>query len=297
MMKNRILITMLSFLCCTSEYAYSSWSISDNCELVLLNSYMLKPIHLNYIEVSPAPIYENLTLPGKEGKYGMDCDDKETRMLGIFVRAMRFENITSSVEDKYDLPRYTLLAMLMQECNGINYLPNGKNDGGIGLIHMQPMIAHQFGLKTHGGCRDLVSLKHGMDLRNLVNAYADNKPEELLKYDDRFHPVLNVDAAGRMIKYYSSLKMIGKDSLDSAFKRYAGKYNYAKYTANIRHFIKHLFNEEFMESIELKFNELHPNLIINGEASDFKRFIAANHEYNRNFDLDKYQKAYFGPVP
>jgi hypothetical protein len=258
---------------------------------------MLKPIQLKYIEVSPRPIYENLILPGKEGKYGMDCDDKETRILGIFVRAMRYENITSSVEDKYDLPRYTLLAMLMQECNGINYLPNGRNDGGIGLIHMQPLLAHQFGLMTHGGCKDLVSFKHGMDLRNLVNAYAENKPEELLNFDDRFHPILNVDAAGRMIKYYSTLKIIGKDSLDSAFKRYAGKYNYGKYTANIYFFIKHLMDPEFMANIELQFNELHPDLLINGEISDYKRFIAANHEYNRNFDLDKYQMAYFGPQP
>lgn len=295
MSKNRFFVLMISLLFCTVDYGHPSFTMIDECKFDALNSYMIKPIQLGYVEVAPRPIFENLLLPGKEGKYGMDSDNRELRMLGIYVRAMRFENITSIVEDKYDLPRYTLLAMLMQESNGINYLPNGKNDGGIGLIHMQPLLANQFGLKTHGGCRDLVSFKHGMDLRNLVNAYSEKKPEELLKYDDRFHPILNIDAAARMIKYYSSLKIIGKDSLDSAFKRYAGKYNYEKYTLNIRFFIKHLMDEEYMKSIEDKFNELHPNLIINGEKSDFKRFLAANHEYNRNFDLDKYQMAYFGP--
>jgi len=297
MLKNTIIVLMLSFIFCTKEYGYHSLPSIGECRFEVLNSYMVKPIHLSYIEVAPRPIYESLILPGKEGKYGMDCEDRDTRMLGIYIRAMRFENITSAVEDKYDLPRFTLLAMLMQETNGINYLPNGRNDGGIGLIHMQPLLADQFGLTTHGGCKDMVCFKHGLDLRNLVNAYALYKPEELLKYDDRFHPIINVDAAGRMIKYYSTLKIIGKDSLDSAFKRYAGKYNYVKYTTNIRFFIKHLMDEEFMNNVESKFNELHPNLVINGEASDFKRFIAANHEYNRNFDLDKYQRAYFGPRP
>ena len=254
----------------------------------MAGSYLfLKPLDLSYIDSLPKPVFENLSFLGEEGKYGLANCNARTRTLGIFMRALRFENITTAVEEKYGLPKYTLLAMLMQECNGINYLPNGRNDGGIGLIHMQPLLAHQFGLKTFNGCTDLVSFNHGNDLRFLITTNTTS-PEKLIDYDDRFHPILNIDAAGRMMKYYSELKCIGKDAWDSAHKRYAGKYNYKRYTINLRYYIKFLNDEDFLKDVANAFNEINPNLTIDGEPADFEKFIAASSQYNRNFDLDKY---------
>ncbi len=248
----------------------------------------LKPIDLSYIEFTPKPTFENLSFLGDEGKYGLENCDARTRTIGIFMRALRFENITSAVEEKYGLPKYTLLTMLMQECNGINYLPNGRNDGGIGLIHMQPALATQFGLKTFNGCTDLVCFNHGKDLRFLITSNTSS-PEKLIEYDDRFHPIINIDAAGRMMKYYSELKCIGKDAWDSAHKRYAGKYNYKQYTINLRYYLRFLTDEAFLAEVENEFNALNPNLLVDGQPADFKKFIDVNHSYNRNFELDKYQ--------
>jgi hypothetical protein len=184
----------------------------------------------------------------------------------------------------------------MQECHGINLLPNGNGDGGVGLIHMQPLLAYQFGLNTLNGCKDLVSHTHGRQINSLINEFYTS-PEHLLQYDDRFHPVLNIDAAGRMIKYYSSLKLIGKDKWDSAFKRYAGKYNYTVYTRNLRYFKKYLEDPVFMEGIETTFNEINPNLTYNSDTIKFDKFLELNHAFNYNYDLEKYINTPIGATP
>lgn len=292
-----MIFTMFTMLYGKNVSVLITPEIGEVCEETLSGHYLFnKPANLGYLEYTKAPQIENMCFLGDEGKYGLANCDGHTRTVGIFMRALRFENITTAVEEKYGLPKYTLLAMLMQECNGINYLPNGKNDGGIGLIHMQPALASQFGLKTYEGCQDLVCFNHGHELRLLITEYLTS-PEMLIHFDDRFHPVLNIDAAGRMLKYYSELKCIGKDAWDSAHKRYAGKYNYKQYTTNLRYFQAHLADSTFLKEVEDRFNALNPDLKINGEPADFKAFIAANNEYNKNFELDKYKDLFVGNRP
>nr|HMP31732.1 hypothetical protein [Saprospiraceae bacterium] len=240
--------------------------------------------------------FENLHFLCEDGKHGVANCKSEERIMGIFMRALRYKNITDAVEDRYELPRNTLMTMLMQECHGINLLPNGNGDGGVGLIHMQPMLAHQFGLNTLNGCKDLVSHTHGRQINSLINEFYTS-PEHLLKYDDRFHPILNIDAAGRMIKYYSTLKMIGKDKWDSAFKRYAGKYNYGIYTRNLRYFKKFLEDQEFMTKISETFNEINPELTYQGDTIQFEKFLELNHTFNFNYDLEKYIINPIGATP
>lgn len=252
------------------------------------NRHLLKkPMDLDYLNIHPRLDFENLYFLCNDGKHGVAGCKSDERIMGIFMRALRFKNITDAVEKKYDLPQYTLLTMMMQECHGINLLPNGNGDGGVGLIHMQPMLAHQFGLSTLNDCKDLVSYTHGRQINSLIKEFHTT-PEQLLKYDDRFHPVLNIDAAGRMIKYYSQLKLIGKDKWDSAFKRYAGKYNYGIYTRNLRFFNKYLNDATFMEDVKAAFNEINPDLTYHGEFIEWEKFLEINHQFNFNYDLEKY---------
>jgi len=256
---------------------------ADNNNMHLLR----KPMDLDYLHIHPRLDFENLNFLCYEGKFGVAGCKSEIRIMGIFMRAMRYKNITDAVEEKYGLPENTLLTMMMQECHGINLLPNGKGDGGVGLIHMQPMLAHQFGLNTLNGCKDLVSYNHGRQINSLIKEFHTT-PEQLFQYDDRFHPVLNIDAAGRMIKYYSELKLIGKDKWDSAFKRYAGKYNYVIYTRNLRFFNKYLNDPVFMEGVQATFNEINPHLTYHGEYIEWNKFLEINHQFNYNYDLEKY---------
>jgi hypothetical protein len=285
-----VLAFLSSFVLMSNRYEVKR--ITPDLLEVCIGHLKEKPIHLTYSEFHPKLEFENLVFLCDEGKYGMKNCDSKPRTLGIFMRALRFSNMTKAVEEKYELPENTLLVMLMQESNGINYLPNGQNDGGIGLIHMQPAIAHQFGLSTLGGCTDLVCRHHGHQLRKLVDNFITN-PEQLFQYDDRFHPMLNIDAAGRMIKYYSELDRIGTTKWESAFKRYAGKYNYPEYTRNLRYYRDYLKDPEFMKEVEDTFNDLNVNLTYCDQPIDFKEFIRLNHDFNHNYELERYKTASF----
>jgi hypothetical protein len=294
MSKKLILISILSsLLLISSRHFFNADDFKgDESIRYLLN----KPMDLGYLNLYPKLEFENLQFLCDDGRNGVvNCKTNE-RIKGIMMRALRYKNITDAVEDKYELPRNTLMTMLMQECHGINLLPNGSGDGGVGLIHMQPMLAHQFGLSTLNDCKDLVSYTHGRQINSLIKEYYTT-PEQLLKYDDRFHPVLNIDAAGRMIKYYSELTMIGKNKWDSAFKRYAGKYNYSIYTKNLRYFKEYIEDPIFMEELKTSFEGINPLLTYHGEFLDYAKFMEINHQFNNNYDLEKYVSTPVGAIP
>lgn len=240
-------------------------------------------LKLSYEEKHKEPVFKNLNMLGdvkKGGVYGQ-------RMYGMILRAMRFKNITDEVEKKYKLPENLLLAMIMHESGGVDLLPNSGDDGGIGLIHMQPKLAQQFGLKTYKNCDKLVCREHGKELRKLIiqNKY-DRK--NLIQFDDRFHPILNIDAAARMIVYYRSGPQIKDDPLKTAIYGYAGRYNYQKYFDNIVLYLNKLQDDGLFEEVEEEFNIQNQYLTINGKKADFKDYLKAHQEQNLNYGLKDY---------
>ncbi len=237
---------------------------------------------LGFTRVYPDPVIENLTLPGTVTKYGAD------NTTAKIIRTLRFKNITSAVEEKYDLPNGLILAMIMEESTGVDLMPNGRDDGGFGLVHMQPQLAVQFSLKTYAGCKELKCFKHGRELRGILAEHNYDR-KTVLKYDDRFHPILNVDAAGRMLKYYWDQKPIkGYNRLESAICRYAGRYNFKQYWRDVQQNMKLLKSKSEVKKAEKLFNKLNPNLRINGEKADFKAYIFISQQQAWNYDLQKY---------
>ena len=205
----------------------------------------------------------------------------------MILRSLRFKNITDAVEKKYKLPENLLLAMIIHESGGVDLLPNSSDDGGIGLIHMQPMLAKQFGLETYKNCKKLVSKKHGKELRKLIikNKYDRKK---LIDYDDRFHPILNIDAAARMLVYYRSGKQTKNTPLKTAIYGYAGRYNYSKYYDNIVLYMEKLQDKDLLEAIEDDFNKQNKLLTINGKKADFDDYLDSHQKQNLNYGLNDY---------
>lgn len=256
----------------------------------------MKPT-LSYSNVYDEPEFDNLKMIGSVGKYGVYGD------LGKALRTWRFENITSAVEDRYNLPRHLILAMIMEETNGVDLLPNGSGDGGYGLCHMQPPVASQFGLSVYKDCKGMVcngkdkrscksrdgqSLNHAAELKNiLVQNNYDRK--KVIKYDDRLHPILNIDAVGRMIaSYMDGPRIEGCGPLRTAICRYAGRYNYASYWKDVRRNMKLLSDPVFMKKVEDAFNKANPNLIVNGEEGDFDMYIDISQNQAYNYGLEEY---------
>lgn len=247
--------------------------------------YLLEKKHyLVYDNIIAEPDFKNLNMPGKvkkDGIYGQ-------RLYGMALRSLRFKNITNKVEKKYNLPDNLLLAMIIHESGGVDLLPNSSDDGGIGLIHMQASLAKKFGLTTFKNCDKLVCKSHGTELRQIIKDSGSDR-KKLISIDDRFHPILNIDAAARMLVYYRSGEQLKETPLKTAIFGYAGKYNYQKYYNNIEYYLAKLNDKQFLEEIETNFNKQNEKLTINGKSGNFDLYIAVHQEQNINYGLNKYK--------
>jgi len=232
----------------------------------------------------PEPYFIDLNMLGKvkkEGVYGQ-------RLYGMILRSLRFKNITDKVEKKYKLPANLLLAMIMHESGGVDLLPNSSDDGGIGLIHMQPSLAKKFGLSTYKNCDKLVCKAHGSEIRKLIKENGSDRKRMIL-IDDRFHPIVNIDAAARMLVYYRSGAQLKETPLKTAIYGYAGKYNYEKYYNSIVLYISKLEDVEFLKAIETDFNSQNQQLKLNGFPCNFESYINAHQDQNYNYGLKDYK--------
>lgn len=246
---------------------------------------LLKPtFHYSYKEIIKEPEFKNLKMLGtvkKTGVYGK-------RIYGQILRGLRFQNITKKIEEKYHLPENMLLAMIIHESGGVDLLPNSIDDGGIGLIHMQSSLAKKFGLKTYKDCNKLVCKKHGKEIRQLIKIYNFDR-KKLISYDDRFHPILNIDAAARMLVYYKMGKMTQNTPIKTAIYGYAGSYNYRKYYKNVLLYMEKLNDKSLIDDIEKEFNSQNKSLTINNKKGDFDMYIEIHQKQNINYGLRKYK--------
>ncbi|MEN8121020.1 MAG: hypothetical protein ABFS35_11760 [Bacteroidota bacterium] len=279
LIQKKFLLLSIIFLlvnCKTEEFTRTGVNNRDD---------LLKPaFHNSYKVIIKEPKFKNLKMLGtvkKTGVYGK-------RMYGQILRGLRFQNITKKVEEKYHLPENLLLAMIIQESGGVDLLPNSIDDGGIGLIHMQPSLARKFGLKTYENCDKLVCKKHGKEIRQLIkkNNYDRKK---LISYDDRFHPILNIDAAARMLVYYKMGYKTKDTPIKTAIYGYAGPYNYKKYYKNVSFYMQKLNDENLIDEIRNDFNMQNENLKINNKKGDFDLYIEAHQKQNINYGLKKYK--------
>jgi hypothetical protein len=232
-----------------------------------------KPIHLGFNQKFSDPKFENLNMIGDVADWGVPGD------AGKISRALRFRNITAATEKKYGIPSGCLLAMICQESSGADLLPNSSDDGGFGLIHMQPCTAREFGLKTYGGCDELICRAHAKKLEKIIeeNNYDRKK---VIKFDDRLHPILNIDAAGRMMAYYMK-----KGGFNGAMKAYSGRSGYA---SQIRHFMKLINSSTYIKALAKRFNADNPKLKCNDKKINFDGYIAISRKQNFNYGLSQY---------
>ncbi len=246
------------------------------------------PLNLEYKEVVPEPVFKNLNMIGYVKPIGVRGDNSEQRTLGMILRTLRFQNITTKIERKYGLPDKLLLAMVMQESGGADLLPNSSDDGGLGLCHMQPNMSRMFGLKTYQNCNQLRSRTHGLALRRLIQKNSFDR-KKLIEYDDRFHPIKNLDAAARMLAYFMEGKQFKETKLQTAIYCYAGRKNYDAYFQNITLFMELLNDSEVIDRVKDEFTALNPDMTINGHSGTFEDYIKVHQLQNRNYGLDNYK--------
>lgn len=254
----------------------------------------LKPKITPYKEIYPEIEIRNLNMLGKTGNLGVNGPEYKEGML---LRALRWKNITDAVEYKYNLPNGLILAMIMEETTGMDLLLNANGDGGAGLCHMQRGTGKEYGLNIFMDCDEIVCNCGAADaLKRLIDRFNSNR-KEIFEYDDRLHPIYNLDAVGRMLAVGISRpkdKLKKQDRFENlghlriSINLYSGPRNYNDYWRDVCKNMLLLQDKYLLQNTRAKFNQRNPNLLINGEKGDFDKYIQAFHKDNFNYGLGEY---------
>ncbi len=263
-----------------------------------------KPIHLWYEKIVEDKDIDMINFP-----------DNKWSMYARIARCLRWKPVTDAVEDRYHIPRWLLMAMMAQEGLGDPTMPNlpwGKHkywDGWLWLIHIQAVNAHNFWLKTLPRyTNEMCDDKHAELVVKAINQHSGNLPT-LLEKDDRFHPIMAVDASARF--FMDGKKRVWKwtDSRIHALKRYswrsyAGKRWYGhfviEYWATINNITGDWFPSNLSKSIKNDIavatrkwanikNKLQDlQFSIDWEKAWYNEYLAYFEESMKNFELEKY---------
>lgn len=272
-------------------------SASERLAVGYKKLYSLRFEH-SYREINRPVRIEHLTLPGQVTRFGVEG------YVAKFIRALRFKPLTDAVEDRYNLPAGILFSMMVEESNGVEFLPNGLGDGGFGLCHMQPSNAKLFSLKTYRNCSALKC--NGTSPRScLKDGKRQNHAKELLAFltehrfdrklladsDERLHHLKNIDAAGRMLAaFMSGPPLANMGPLRTAICRYAGSYNYVAYWRDVKTVMNLLTDTAFLKKVEETFNALNGKLEIDGKKGNWELYIRSFHKLCENYGLEAYKQ-------
>jgi len=216
---------------------------------------------------------------------GISLPDSVTE-IGRVQRALRWSNITEAVENRYRIPRRCLLGMVCAESEGDPTQPNASGDGGAGLIHMQPRASTQYGLRLISPSTKLVDYEQGKLLRRAIQE-AGGDLRKLIRYDDRFHPIKNIDAAARILCDLYLSQNHRNRSWHRALNMYAGR---PTYSSKVVDYARKISSKNFRRVVEFNFNSANKDVIIGSRIINFRRYLQIFHEQNRNFGLDLYSK-------
>lgn len=233
----------------------------------------------NYAKLSPP------NLPVKE------CESPSLRGVrlhdpfsdrGRMERSLRWEDITDAVEHRYGIPEGYLLGMVAQESMGDPTMPNKIGDAGLGLIHMQPLLTNQYGLKMITNSRKLRDFNQGKRINSMLRA-TNYDLVDLTAYDDRWHPVKNVDAAARMLADHYQRS----GSWKAALHRYAGR---SSYPSKVIRFAKLSSDDDYLAKLAAEFNTRNRSLIVDGKPLTYARYLDIAHKQNAcQFGISTYR--------
>lgn len=199
-----------------------------------------KPIDLWYDEIYPSKEIKFLNFPSLTTEQMIKLDAEPYERI---IRCLRWKPITDAVEKRYWIPEWLLLAMMAQEWLWDPTLPNilnwrtedgriviSRSDWWLWLIHIQWLNASNYWLDTltlyNKKMRDT---KHWRAIISKLRSTKDTK--DLIEFDDRWHPIMSVDAAARFL--VDKVKSTNKTWLEKwklALKRYSWReHNWSKW--------------------------------------------------------------------
>ena len=229
-------------------------------------------LQLGYMQIVPEPDLRSVL------SFDRNSDN------GKIQRAMRWKNITDAAQARYGAPSSILLGMIAQESYGDPTEPNQLGDGGLGLVHMQPGPSAEYGLDRITNSRRLRDFAQG---RKIVEALQKEQADlkDLVKYDDRWYPIINIDAAARiMCDHYQN----AGHNWDNALARYSGR-PHRQYGWPVRRVANKINSPTTMRNLARRFNAQNAKTIVQGAPLTFDRYIQFFAQQNRNYGFDRYR--------
>jgi hypothetical protein len=200
-------------------------------------------------------------------------------VIGRIQRTKRYENIIAAVEERYQIPKGTIAALVMNESMGSPVMPNRGGDGGLGLIHFQPPTAVHFGMEIVGQAhkKQYKDPANGRSINHILKE-CNNSLHCVAKYDDRAHVLYNLDATARMLREGYSIN----HSWDGAIRYFnPGKRGYV---GRILGFRAQYNSDEWSKKAKADFKARNPK-------RDFGDYIGFFHDHNvNNWGLGAYKR-------
>lgn len=140
----------------------------------------------------------------KEKKTRIEFPKNPQSVEWRITRCLRFASITDSIEDRYWIPRWLLMALMAQEWWWDPTVINLNGDWGAGLIHIQAINAAEYWMKTlprfkwRWDKNNQIDYKHWAKLREAKEKTKDNL-RKLSEMDDRFNPIMGIDVSARFL--------------------------------------------------------------------------------------------------
>lgn len=146
-----------------------------------------KPIDLHYTEKN------------KEKKVKINYPANQTSVEWRICRCLRFTSITDSVEQRYWIPSWLLLALMAQEGWWDPTVINLNWDWWAGLIHIQATNAANYWMKTMKRYNDYQKDFEHWKILKKAKEDTHNDLKQLSELDDRFNPVMGIDVSARFL--------------------------------------------------------------------------------------------------
>ncbi|HKL44198.1 MAG TPA: hypothetical protein VJ892_02890 [Candidatus Absconditabacterales bacterium] len=205
--------------------------------------------------------------------------------FGRYLRVLRYEDTIKKHAKTYGIPYENVFVLTMIESQG-NPASINENDGGAGIVHFQPDVAREYGLKVFtdnekykkrsfkrlkkkGRTKEEIYTKHAKILKGILNDSEKGMPE-LEKIDERF----NYDKCFEATCKY--LKKIKNHYVEGSYESATSDKSRNEYKTNETNF-------KWMLALN-GFNKGPSRFTVNFENGSHMTNIRNNKEYMENYE-------------
>lgn len=205
------------------------------------------------------------------------------------IEVLRFEKISDATEHALVLrPNKILLGLILNEAGiekdgTIDFFSKNPKSSASGLMQITTSTGRGFGLKIAS--------------ENEISNVGSRM--ELINIDDRFHPILAIDAAARILACSTNYDPVPDPDTEGRYMMDPYKQAVWYYRGSPEHFPKYWkqliknidgLTHRHREASRKKFNNRNPDLKVDGKYAGYTEYVEAMQKEMLNYDFERYEK-------